>query len=116
MATPGADRETVGNRDQPVVSGMRGRVNGPGSRRIVGDREPFWTGARLRRGESESCLITYWKTSKPGILKISITAPRSGSLRKSGSCCRALTGAEQIFSSAHTPKGGRNGVPREEAA
>ena len=30
--------------------------------------------ARLRRGESESCLITYRKTSKPGILKLSITA------------------------------------------
>src|ERR1700741_5147978 len=28
MATPGADRETVGNRDQPVVSGMRRRSMG----------------------------------------------------------------------------------------
>src|SRR5258708_32124124 len=52
-----------------------------------GAREPFWSGGRLRRGESESCLITYWKTSKPGILKLSITASRSCSLGKSGSCC-----------------------------
>ena len=44
--------------------------------------------------KSESCLMTYWKTSKPGILKLSITASRSCSLGKSGSCCIALTGAE----------------------
>ena len=78
------------SRSYPVCVG--GQWAGP--RRIVGDREPFWTGARLRRGESESCLITYWKTSKPGILKLSITASRSCSLGKSGSCCIALTGAE----------------------
>src|SRR5271155_1860576 len=33
-----------------------------------------------RRGESETCLMTYWKTSKPGILKLSITASKSCSL------------------------------------
>ena len=59
-----------------------------------GDRKRFWSGARPRRGESESCLMTYWKTSKPGILKRSITASKSCSLGKSGSCCIALTGTE----------------------
>ena len=28
MATPGADRETVGNRGQPFLSGVRGRPMG----------------------------------------------------------------------------------------
>src|SRR5208282_3713896 len=96
MATPGADRETVGNRDQPVVSGMRGRSMGPATGGLWGDRKPFWSDARLRRGDSESCLMTYWKTSKSGILKLSITASRSCSLGKRGSCCIGLTAAEYI--------------------
>src|ERR1700676_1131440 len=45
MATPGADRETVGNRDEPVVRYAR-EVNGPAHRRIVGDCKPFWSGPR----------------------------------------------------------------------
>ena len=40
-------------------------ADGLGHRRIAGDRKRLWSGARLRRGESESCLMTYWKTSKP---------------------------------------------------
>ena len=31
-------------------------------------------GARPRPGESENCSMTYWKTSKSGIPKLSITA------------------------------------------
>jgi len=69
-------------------------VNGLGHWRIAGDHKRFWIDARQRRGESESCLMTYWKTSKLGILTLSITASRSCSLGKSGSCCIALTGGE----------------------
>src|SRR5208337_3201172 len=79
--------EIEASRSYPVWE-----VNGPGHRRIPGDRKRLWSGARPRRGESESCLMTYWKTSKPGILKLSITASKSCSLGKSGSCCIALTG------------------------
>ena len=57
------------SRSYPVCVG----VNGPGHRRIAGDHEHSWIGERLRRGESENYLTTYWKTSKPGILKLSTT-------------------------------------------
>src|SRR6478752_4177371 len=45
-----------------------------GHRRIAGDHKRFWIDERQRRGESESCLMTYWKTSKLGILTLSTTA------------------------------------------
>jgi hypothetical protein len=89
-----ADRETVGNRDQPVPIRCVWEVNGPGRRRIAGDRKRFWIGAPPRRGESENGSMTYWKTSTSGIPKLSITASRSCSLGKSGSCCIALTDGE----------------------
>ncbi len=53
-------------------------------RRIAGDHEHSWIGERLRRGESENYLTTYWKTSKPGILKLSTTGSRICSFGKSG--------------------------------
>ena len=78
------DRETVGNRYRPVLSGVSRRSMGRATGQIAGDRKRFWTGARPRRGESESFLTTYWKVSKSEILKRSITASRSCSLGKSG--------------------------------
>jgi len=79
------------SRSYPVCVG--GQWAGP-PEDCGGDHEHFWIGVRLRRGESESCLTTYWKTSKPAILKLSSTGSRICSLGKSGSCCIALTGAE----------------------
>src|SRR5271166_4184824 len=73
------DRERVGNRGQSVLSGVPGRSMGRATGGLRGTAS-FSGAARPRRGESESCLMTYWKTSKPGILKLSITASRSCSL------------------------------------
>jgi hypothetical protein len=39
---------------QPVLSGVPGRVNGPGHRRIAGDRKRFWSGAREEAGRAQS--------------------------------------------------------------
>lgn len=70
--------EVETSRSYPVCVGGQWA----GHRRIAGDRKRFWIGARPRRGESESCLMIYWKASKLGILKLSITARGAAALAR----------------------------------